>query len=133
VSEEPYTPSQNEDPAVRISPGAIGEAGGTEFHQQANGANPDSAPQNAAAPETGSPAAPVEPNSPATADHKLYEPSPSFDLVKKKGIINVSFVEWRGRCPDFSTHGWGATYAGQSYECRGCRGRFMTRCVYLPT
>ncbi len=48
-------------------------------------------------------------------DHELYEPAPSFDLVKKEDSISASFVEWRGHCPNFSTHDGGATYNGYRY------------------
>lgn len=49
-------------------------------------------------------------------DRELYEPFPSFDLVKKEGSINLSFVQWKGHRPYFSTYGRGATYTGESYR-----------------
>ncbi len=48
-------------------------------------------------------------------DLEPYEPFPSFDLVKKEGSVELSFVEWRGHCPNFSTHGLGANYRGANY------------------
>jgi len=65
-------------------------------------------------------------------DHEMYEPSPSFDLVKRDGSINVSVVEWRGHCPDFSTEGFEATYKGESYRVPESSASIYDG-MYLPT
>lgn len=224
MSDEPNTPGQNEDAAVPLNPGPMnpgptGEVGSAEFQRQPSGANPDGPPQNeAAAPETGSQAAPVEQDShgeivnvnttglvaaeqseptalvllpgqaeiqthqdPALAgaasspadpvdefsgppeyslieklldswalvshdeylarghyancwdtDLELYEPCESFDLVEKEGSINVSFVEWKGHRPRFSTHGWECTYNGQHYTVPRLPGPVYDA-MHLPT
>lgn len=65
-------------------------------------------------------------------DRELYEPHESFDLVKQGNNIRISFVEWKGHRPRFSSYNSGATYKGKAYSVPQLPTSIYDA-IYLPT
>src|SRR5579862_4374275 len=134
LSEEPNTPGQDLNLSVTMGLGRSTEPAGSEG--QRNDANANPAPQTGAVlarpdlPKDKTEA--VTPPTELNAATELYEPSPSFDLVKDGGSVKISFLVWRGHDPRFSTHGKKASYKGKSYTVPQLPAAIYDA-MYLPT